>query len=89
MPERDLTDLITHLSQITVLDDVQSRQVIEEVLAYFNEDIESFIKRRHLELQQQGYSNARIFKIIQTELSTRLFPVQLLSERKIRRVIYG
>ena len=89
MPDQNFTELIKHLGQMTALSEVQSRQVIAEVLAYFNEDIESFIRRRHLELQQQGYSNARIFKAIQTELSDRLFPAELLSERKIRRVIYG
>lgn len=89
MPDQDIDDLIEHLSRLTALSEVQSRQVVAEVLAYFNEDIELFIRRRHLELQQQGLSNARIFVTVQQELSGRLFPVEEISVRKIRRMIYG
>lgn len=89
MPDPEITDLIKHLSRITVLSEAQSQQVVEEVLAYFNESVESFIRRRHRELQLQGLSNARIFTTIQEELSGRLFPAEKLTERKIRRVIYG
>lgn len=89
MPDREDTDLIQHLSRITALSELQSRQIVEEVLAYFNENMESFIIRRHRELQLQGLSNARIFAIIQSELKDRLFPAEKISERKIRRIIYG
>lgn len=89
MPDQDLTDLVEHLSRIAALSEAQSRLVIEEVLAFFNEDIESFIRRRHREMQHQGLSNARIFAAIQGELFERLFPAEPLTERKIRRVIYG
>lgn len=89
MPDRDVTDLIKHLSELTALSESQSGQVVDEVLAYFNEDIESFIRRRHHELQQQGFANAKIFTAIEKEVSGRLFPAEKISERKIRRVIYG
>ena len=89
MPDTDVSDLITHLSRMTALSEAQSQQVVAEVLAYFNEDIESYVRRRHRELQQQGLSNAKIFAAIQTELPHRLFPAEKISERKIRRMIYG
>ncbi len=89
MPHQDVNDLIEHLSRNTALSEAQSGQIVDEVLAFFNEDVDSFIRRRHRELQQQGLSNAKIFTAIQVELSGRLFPAEKLTERKIRRVIYG
>lgn len=89
MPDTDTSDLIKHLSQLTALSDMQSQQVVAEVLAYFNEDIESYIRRRHRELQQQGLSNPEIFASIQDALTGRLFPAEKISERRIRRMIYG
>ena len=89
MPDTDISDLIEHLSKLTALSDAQSQQVVVEVLAYFNEDIESYVRRRHHELQQQGLSNVKIFTSIRDELPDRLFPAEEISERKIRRMIYG
>ncbi len=89
MPDTDISDLIEHLSKLTALSEAQSQQVVVEVLAYFNEDIETYVRRRHHELQQQGFSNARIFTTIQDELPDRVFPAEKISERKIRRLIYG
>lgn len=89
MPAHDDTDLINHLSRSTALSETQVRHIVAEVLTYFNEDIESYIRRRHREMQLQGLANRTIFATIQQEISDRLFPAEILSERKIRRVIYG
>lgn len=89
MPDIEVIDLINHLSRVTGLDDNQTRQVVSEVLAYFNEDKESFIRRRHHEMQQQGLSNPVIFASLQKELPGRLFPAEKVTERQIRRMIYG
>ncbi len=89
MSDFEATDLIKHLGRNTVLSEQQASQVVAEVLAYFNEDTESFIRRRHREMQQQGYSNTEIFTAIQGELRSRLFPAASISERQIRRMIYG
>ena len=89
MPAHDDTDLINHLSRSTALSETQVRRIVAEVLAYFNEDIESYIRRRHREMHLQGLANRTIFATIQQEISDRLFPAEILSERKIRRVIYG
>ena len=89
MPNPEATDLIKHLTRMSALSEDQAAQLVEEVLAYLNEDLETFIRRRHHEMQQHGLSNAKIFAAIQSELSGRLFPAKQFSERKIRRVIYG
>ena len=89
MTDTEATDLIEHLSRITALSDEQARQVVAEVFAYFSEDSEAFIRRRHREMQQQGLANPVIFAGIQQELKTWLFPSAEITERRIRRVIYG
>jgi len=89
MSAPEVSDLIDHLCRITVLDEMHARQVVAEVLAYFEEDIESFIRRRHREMQQQGLSNSAIFAAVKAELPGRLFPPADVTERQIRRMIYG
>ncbi len=89
MPDIEVPDLIDHLSRVAALSESQTQQVVAEVLAYFNEDKELFIRRRHHEMQQQGLSNPVIFASLQSEVTGRLFPAGHTSERQIRRIIYG
>ncbi len=82
-------ELIAHLTQLTALSASDAVRVIDEIFDYYREPIEAFVARRHLELQAEGLQNARIFRRIQDELSQLRFPAPLLSERQIRRIIYG
>lgn len=83
------TALIRHLCQTTALAPQDAERLVEEVLHYFSDTAEEFIVRRHRDLQQEGFSNAAIYSQITQELSTRRFRTTPLSERQIRRVIYG
>ena len=58
-------------------------------LAYYRETPEAFVRRRHLELRQQGHSNSSIYAAIKREMDLRLFATEPHSERQIRRIIYG
>lgn len=82
-------DLVDHLCRHSHLSETQARHLIEEVLAFYRESEEHFICRRHRELQAAGLANATIFRAIQAELPARRFPGGRLSERQIRRAIYG
>lgn len=82
-------DLIEHLTRQTTLSAATAVNVIEEVLAYYGEPVESFVRRRHLELRQQGHSNSLIYTTIKQEITERLFSADPQSERQIRRLIYG
>lgn len=66
-----------------------AEHLVQEVLHFFGDTAEEFIVRRHRDLQQEGLSNAEIYTRITDELSTRRFRSPPLSERQIRRVIYG
>ena len=88
-PETVPTELIEHLTRISSLDSAKAQQLVEEVLSFYQEDVEQFITRRHSELQFQGLANSQIYSLISQELAHRCFPAPTLSERQIRRVIYG
>jgi len=82
-------DLIEHLTRQTTMSPLTAENVIAEVLAYYAETPDSFVRRRHLELRQQGHSNSSIYAAIRQEIPLRLFASEPHSERQIRRIIYG
>lgn len=85
----ELGELIVYLARTSRLTPAEATRVVHEVLEYMRETPEEFIRRRHLQLQAQGQSNSEIFELIAHELSQRRFRAPTLTERQIRRVIYG
>ncbi|MCZ6854983.1 MAG: hypothetical protein O7G86_13805 [Gammaproteobacteria bacterium] len=85
----DLDELVDYLSINSSLTLAESKRVVAEVVVFFAETAETFVKRRHLELKQIGHKNAAIYALIQEELAGRCFSAPALSTRQIRRVIYG
>jgi hypothetical protein len=88
MVPEELTPLVNHLEDSGIARGTATR-VVAEVLAYFSETSEEFIRRRHRELQSEGVANAQSFALIAGELARRPVAAPHLSERQIRRVIYG
>lgn len=88
-PEPVPADLIEHIQRISSLDSAKARQLVEEVLSFYQEGVEPYITRRHSELQCQGLANSQIYTVISQELAQRCFAAPTLSERQIRRIIYG
>ncbi|HWD24962.1 MAG TPA: hypothetical protein VG368_05830 [Acidimicrobiales bacterium] len=82
-------DLVVHLTRITPLTEAGARRVVEEVITYFDEPLEDVIRRRHRELHAAGAKNEVIYRRIAAELHRRPVAARKLSERQIRRVIYG
>jgi hypothetical protein len=81
--------LVGHLEQTTRLSRAEAERVVAEVLAYFSEPLEGFVARRHAELQAEELRNPEIFSRILAELRARRFAAPPLSERQIRRMVYG
>ncbi len=81
-------DLQTHLTHSTSLSPAEADRVIAEVLAYFDEDVPEFVRRRHTELQSRGMRNDQIFPRIAGELAGRRFAAPSLSLRQLRRIVY-
>jgi hypothetical protein len=84
----ELAPLVDHLVRSGVARGDAAR-IVAEVVSYFSETTEVFVRRRHRELQRAGYANADSFAVIAEELSSRRVAAPELSERQIRRVIYG
>lgn len=63
--------------------------MVWDVLAYFDETAEEFVRRRHRELQGRGLHNPAIFEAIAEELADRVVAPQPLSLRQLRRIVYG
>ena len=84
-----LRDLVEHLARSRALGPEDSLRLVEEVIAYFGESPDQFVARRHAELQGEGLRNAEIFARLEAELSARRFAAPSLSERQIRRMVYG
>ena len=82
-------DLVDHLSGTLGLDPALAARVVAETLDYLDESVEHYVQRRHHELQQEGIANAVAFECIRAEVATRPFAAPALSERQIRRLIYG
>lgn len=89
IPTGSQKELIRHLSGHFGISDSVASQLIAEVLAYNDQSYESFIHQRHRELQEIGVPNKTAYRLIQEELLERRFPAPVLSERQIRRIIYG
>ena len=86
----DIQPLINHLCQSSDLTPLQARRAVDEVIAYFSESPDDYVRRRHLEIkQEQGLANPEIFKRIEAELSQLVFAAPPLTQRQIRRIIYG
>ena len=86
----DFQPLIDHLCHSSDLNAAQASKIVAEVIAYFSESTDSYVRRRHLELKQDsGLANPQIFRRIESELAQLVFAAPQLTQRQIRRIIYG
>lgn len=81
--------LVEHLVATTGLSPAEAARVIEDVLAFHAEPVEEFVRRRHAQLKTYGAKNPEIFARIAAELENRVVAAPPLSERQLRRLVYG
>ena len=82
-------ELAEQVSRTTGLSADDARRVVADVLAYFTETTEEYVRRRHRELQTYGARNDEIFARLAAELDGRVVAAPGLSERQLRRLVYG
>jgi hypothetical protein len=82
-------ELIAHLVRTTSLSPGEATRVVADVLGYFGETTEAFVRRRHAELQARGLHNDRIFARVADELAVRRVAAPELTARQLRRLVYG
>jgi len=89
MPDPFPQELASYLTASTGLPQATAVRVIADVTTYFSETVEEFVRRRHGELQRLPRKNEQIWPLIEAELAQRRFAAPGLSERQLRRMVYG
>jgi hypothetical protein len=82
-------DLVAYLESTSRLSRPETERLVREVVEFFAESIEDFVARRHRELRAHGLRNDAIYARISAEIAERRFAAPPLTERQIRRLIYG
>ncbi len=87
----DLDELAGFLARTSRLTPDEAKRVLAEVVAQLSaETVEAFVQRRHRELKGlHSQRNAEIYAQIASEVAKRPFATMPLTERQIRRLIYG
>jgi hypothetical protein len=87
--ESELDELVAHLWRTTPLGPQEAARVVAEVVAFFSETAEAFVRRRHRELHSGGLTNPAIFGRVSRELLERRVAAPPLTDRQLRRIVYG
>jgi len=82
-------ELVARIAASTGLTEAESSRVVEDVLAFHAESVEEFVRRRHTHLKTYGAKNPEIFAAIAEELAGRVVAAPDLTERQLRRIVYG
>jgi hypothetical protein len=82
-------ELVNHLTRTSPLSLGEATRVVAEVLGYFSESAEEYVRRRHRELKAEGLTNDQAFVRIAAELPTRRVTAPRFTLRQLRRVVYG
>jgi hypothetical protein len=82
-------ELIDRVSGSAGLTPAEAARVVADVLAWYREPAEDYVRRRHAHFQLYGKRNAEIFALIAAELADRVVAAPPLSERQLRRIVYG
>lgn len=81
--------LLRHLQETRGLSESEAARLVEDVVAFHDESLEDRVRRRHQELKTYGAKNAEIFARLRDELRGHVVAAPNLSERQLRRIIYG
>ena len=82
-------DLVSHVVATTSLTAKEAARVIEDVITFHAQPVEDYVRERHARLRTYGMKNPEIFALIAEELADRVVAAPDLSERQLRRIIYG
>lgn len=82
-------DAVQRLQALCGLSREMAQRAVSEVLDAFGHDVDGFISARHAALRAQGLDNRDIYAVLEKELAELRFRAPLLSERQLRRRIYG
>jgi hypothetical protein len=81
--------LVERIAASTGLTAAEAARVVEDVVAFHAEPVEDYVRRRHAHLKTYGAKNEQIFARIAEELAGRVVAAPALTERQLRRIVYG
>ena len=81
--------LVSHVVATTSLTPGEAARVIDDVIAFHAQPVEDYVRMRHARLKTYGARNPEIFAVIAEELRARVVAPPELSERQLRRIVYG
>ena len=81
--------LVAHVVATTSLTPGEAARVIDDVIAFHAQPVEDYVRMRHARLKTYGARNSEIFAAISEELGARVVAPPDLSERQLRRIVYG
>lgn len=82
-------ELIERVAATTGLPAADAARVIDDVLAWYAEPLEDYVRRRHAHHQTYGKRNEEIFALIADELAQRTVAAPVVTARQLRRIVYG
>ncbi len=82
-------ELARYLAASTGLPQPTTARVIADVNAYYDETVEEYVRRRHTELRGKSRKNDEIWPEIAAEIASRRFSAPELTDRQLRRIVYG
>lgn len=82
-------DLVRYVAASTGLPEQVAARVVADVVGYFGETAEQFVRRRHGELQARQVRNAEIWQCLASELAARPVAAPPFTQRQLRRIVYG
>lgn len=82
-------ELVARIAASTGLSTAEAARVVQDVVAFHAEPVEDYVRRRHAQLKTYGARNDEIFARLIAELAGRVVAAPALSERQLRRIVYG
>lgn len=82
-------ELVERIVASTDLSPAEANRVVEDVLAWYAEPLLDYVRRRHAQLRLRGVRNPEIYRLLAGEIRQRPFAAPEVSERQLRRFIYG
>lgn len=82
-------DFRRHLMTTFGLSAGDADRLLAEVAARYGQTVDGFVRERHAALKRRGLKNEAIYRTIIAEAQQRRFAAEPLTERQIRRLIYG
>ena len=81
--------LVERVVASTGLTPAEAARLVEDVVAFHAEPVEDYVRRRHAHLKTYGAKNDQIFAQLVEELAGRVVAAPELTERQLRRIVYG